>query len=115
MRQTVFTCDKCYKTINGKAYKIHFFENVTETWEKSIFTQMENINLTEFDLCEKCTAEIQDLIYGRKEKTMFKIDDGKMMALWKAGWSLEDIADEFRCSIQMVQKHIREMEEKKGE
>lgn len=44
-----------------------------------------------------------------------RIDDGKVMALWNAGWSLENIADEIRCSIKTVQKHIREMEEKKGE
>lgn len=39
-----------------------------------------------------------------------KLDDGKMLALRKAGWSYEKIGDEMRCAPQTVINHIREME-----
>lgn len=39
-----------------------------------------------------------------------RLDDAKMLALRKAGWSYEKIADEMRCATQTVINHIREME-----
>lgn len=39
-----------------------------------------------------------------------KLDDGKMLALRKAGWSYEKIADEMGCSTPTVINHIRERE-----
>ena len=38
------------------------------------------------------------------------LDDGKMLALRKAGWSYEKIADEMGCSIQTVINHIKDKE-----
>ena len=38
------------------------------------------------------------------------LDDKKMLALRKAGWSYEKIADEMKCAVQTVINHIREME-----
>lgn len=39
-----------------------------------------------------------------------KLDDGKMLALRKAGWSYEKIADEMHCAPQTVINHIRDKE-----
>lgn len=39
-----------------------------------------------------------------------KLDDGKMLALRKAGWTYEKIADEMGCSTQTVINHIKERE-----
>lgn len=39
-----------------------------------------------------------------KRKTL---DDAKMLALRKAGWSYEKIADEMGCSAQTVVNHIK--------
>ena len=41
------------------------------------------------------------------------LDDAKMLALRKAGWSYEKIADEMRCATQTVINHIKEKERKK--
>ena len=38
------------------------------------------------------------------------LDDAKMIALRKAGWSYEKIADEIGCAVQTVINHIKEME-----
>lgn len=38
------------------------------------------------------------------------LDDKKMLALRKAGWSYEKIADEMGCAVQTVINHIKEME-----
>lgn len=45
-----------------------------------------------------------------KHEKRRKLDDGKMLALRKAGWSYEKIADEMGCSTQTVINHIREKE-----
>ena len=38
------------------------------------------------------------------------LDDGKMLALRKAGWTYDKIADEMRCSTQTVINHIKDKE-----
>ncbi len=44
---------------------------------------------------------------GGKKK---QIDEGKIKALRKAGWSLAKIADEMRCSTQTIANRLAEME-----
>jgi DNA-binding NarL/FixJ family response regulator len=49
---------------------------------------------------------------AQKEKTAPKkkpLDDGKILALRKAGWSLAKIADEMGCSAQTIVNHIEAM------
>ena len=38
------------------------------------------------------------------------LDDKKMLALRKAGWSYEKIADEMKCAVQTVINHIKDKE-----
>lgn len=38
------------------------------------------------------------------------LDDGKMLALRKAGWTYDKIADEMRCSTQTAINHIKDKE-----
>lgn len=47
-----------------------------------------------------------------KEKPKKKLDDGKMLALRRAGWSYEKIADEMGCATQTVINHIKEKEDR---
>ena len=39
------------------------------------------------------------------------IDHGKLIALHKAGWSIEKIADELGCTTTTVRNHIRQEEQ----
>lgn len=39
------------------------------------------------------------------------IDHGKLIALHKAGWSIEKIADEMGCTTTTVRNHIRQEEQ----
>lgn len=39
------------------------------------------------------------------------IDHGKLIALWKAKWSIEKIADELGCTTTTVRNHIRQEEQ----
>lgn len=47
--------------------------------------------------------------YGRGHHS--NLDDGKIMALRRAGWSMAKIAEEFGVSSVTIGKHIRRMEE----
>lgn len=103
MRQTVITCDRCHKTIKGKTFKVQIDRCLS-------VNPFENYG--KYDFCESCIADIQHAIKDCIDMTQdkvdeCKIDDGKVMALWNAGWTLENIADEFRCSVKTIQKHIR--------
>lgn len=52
-----------------------------------------------------------DVIPAKEKKSKKKpLDDGKMLALRKAGWTYEKIADEMHCSTQTVINHIKEKE-----
>lgn len=44
-----------------------------------------------------------------KAKAPKTIDDGKISACFKAGWSLTKIADEIGCSAPTVKAHLKEM------
>ena len=39
------------------------------------------------------------------------VDHGKLIALWKAKWSIEKIADEMGCTTTTVRNHIRQEEQ----
>ena len=46
----------------------------------------------------------------KKEKN--PLDDGKILALRNAGWTLEKIAEEMHCSPQTVVNHLERMKKK---
>jgi hypothetical protein len=52
---------------------------------------------------ERTLAEVEEL-YSTRVIT----DTGKVRALWKAGWSIKKIAEEFRCTegriVQVMQE-----------
>lgn len=48
----------------------------------------------------------------KESKPKKKLDDGKMLALRKAGWTYAKIADEMGCAEQTVINHIRDKEER---
>lgn len=39
-----------------------------------------------------------------------KVDHGRIMALYKAGWTIKNIADDVGCSVQTVYTHISQGE-----
>ena len=53
---------------------------------------------------EQKPAPIKAVKGGKKKQ----LDDGKMLALRKAGWSFEKIADEMHCATQTVINHLNE-------
>lgn len=54
---------------------------------------------------EQKPAPIKAVKGGKKKQ----LDDGKMLALRKAGWSYEKIADEMHCAPQTVINHLKEV------
>ena len=48
----------------------------------------------------------------KQTATKKPLDDGKILALRNAGWSLEKIADEMNCSPQTVANHLERMKKK---
>lgn len=60
---------------------------------------------------EKEAQEVPEKGYAKRGK----IDDGKIAALRKAGWSINKIAEEIGCSPQTVCNHISAMAVKEQE
>lgn len=49
----------------------------------------------------------------REGRTKRKLDTGKLLALYKAGWMVTDIARDLRVSEDTVRNYLKKLEEKK--
>lgn len=77
---------------------------------------------TAVKIWEKLDEDRQDCSVGEPEPkeepkpkqtaTKKPLDDGKILALRNAGWTLEKIADEMNCSVQTVANHLERMKKK---
>lgn len=56
----------------------------------------------------KATAPAKKVVAGSGKRK--KLDDGKMLALRKAGWTYKRISEEMGCSEQTVINHIQSRE-----
>ncbi len=89
---------KIVPTINIPSWKKD--ENGTETEKNFTKTEKNDSKPTKND--EEPTE---------KRTRASNIDDGKLGALAKAGWSVKDIADEMHISQQTVRNHLKVMRE----
>ena len=63
----------------------------------------------------KPEAEHKPKAESKKKGGPAGIDHGKLIALHKAGWSIEKIADEMGCTTTTVRNHIRQEEQNGAE
>lgn len=49
------------------------------------------------------------MVNGEKKAKRSKLDEGKMLALYRAGWSAAKIADEMGCSDQTIYNRIKKI------
>ena len=131
MREIIFKCDRCGKTIDKPVRIEAWYVNYTgKLTEKAYIFNGEERN--ELELCEDCAKALNDFIYPPekeaeeapeqdpeeekdlvKEKkphpTKKKLDIGKIQALKNAGWSLKKIAEEMGvASPQTIANHLKE-------
>ena len=96
---------------NGKLHSVVI--NITEkTKEDFVNEEAEKMGLN-IVKAQKPIAELEDEDEPEEPKNGKRrpIDDGKILALRKAGWSLQKIADEMHLSYTTVQNHLKNMEE----
>lgn len=113
MREIVYKCDKCKKSITGKTYGLMVLATEGEVTEPS-----SSDDIIDFDLCEKCMTSLREIIRNyvagiEEPETGKTIDDGKIKALRDAGWTLNAIAEEIGCSVPTVSNHLEAMGYKK--
>lgn len=119
MKKICFVCDFCGKEITGEGMRL-----IRVSFEKGgAFTEQENAD--EFHFCKKCNAALiaeldktesasakdKKPASGDKKKSPEKssgrrLDAGKVMALSKAGWSNEKIAEEMKVTEEQIYKCI---------
>lgn len=123
MRKITFYCDRCGKLITDKVYHEGY-----KLLAEDGFAIDEEYGA---ELCRECFEEIDDMIafmiknpkihfengkpkeeapkktHGGDRKSL-KLDLGKIAALRNAGWSLEKIGQEMRCSPQTIANHMEE-------
>ena len=71
------------------------------------------------ELYEWGTPTEEDLVQAirqlrGKAKQQKKLDHGRIMALYRAGWKAADIADDVRCTTAAVYQHIKQEKERLG-
>ena len=117
MKKICFVCDFCGKEIIGEGMRL-----IRVSFEKGgTFTEPENTD--EFHFCKKCNAVLiaeldkaeSATVKSKKsgarnrakspdESSGKRLDAGKVMALSKAGWSNEKIAEEMKVSEEQIYK-----------
>ena len=116
MKKICFVCDFCGKEITGEGTRL-----VTVSFNNGSFTEPDNT--AEFHFCKKCNASLiaeldkaesvsaKDKKSGAKDKKKSpdesqgkRLDAGKVMALSKAGWSNEKIAEEMKVTEEQIYK-----------
>ena len=76
-------------------------EAAVNFWEKL------NEEIPENEIIQREKPKTGELVIVPKRKgKQLKLDDGKILALRKAGWTYAKIADEMGCSIQTVVNHL---------
>ena len=105
MKKVIFVCDLCGW-------------QMTEPWVTI------PIETGERHLCELCTEKVRAILLPKPEATKEeepkeekpkrkRIDQGKVLALAKAGWTVAKIADEMDCSYPTVRNIIKAAQEEK--
>lgn len=117
MKKIYFVCDFCGKEITGEGTRL-----ITVSFEKGgTFTEPDNA--CEFQFCKKCNAVLiaeldkaesatvksKKSVARNRAKSPDKssgkrLDAGKVMALSKAGWSNEKIAEEMKVTEEQIYK-----------
>lgn len=115
-------CDRCGAEITSRPKLGYIALNYRDPKSGDL---LDNNILEESDFCETCMHEITEYIGQKpdlrtrpKAKTVVtkpapKVDTGKIMALHKAGWSNQQIAEEMKISSQLVSSHLKKMLEEK--
>ena len=124
MRHTLYTCDRCGRQLRE--------DEMVTSMNPQIFNQKDENRVEplappdpirsfeEHDFCLECLLNI--LTYAitapkgkekpeAKAKASEKVDVGKIGALYKAGWSAKEIADELQCSEGTVYYHLKRIKE----
>lgn len=101
MKKVIFVCDLCG----------------WQMAEPYVMIQVEDREAGERHLCQICAERIREALpkpeaakeeEPKEEKPKRKrIDQGKVLALAKAGWSAQKIADEMGCSVQAVYNALK--------
>ena len=128
MRHTLYTCDRCGRQLRE--------DEMVTSMNPQIFNQKDVDRVEplappdpirsfeEHDFCLECLLNI--LTYAitapkgkpaekpeakAKTKPAEKVDVGKIGALYMAGWSAKEIADELQCSEGTVYYHLKRIKE----
>ena len=100
MKHITYTCDKCGKRTDQAS-------------------GIEIDGLDEYDLCDNCYMKMRTLVANWLKEDADdgtkKIDDGKVAALRRAGWTIKAIAEEIGCSQPTIIKHLKDMGVEKGD
>lgn len=85
---------------------------ITRTLVDEHTSLAEFLGADDYEIIEPEKEEAPELIPTeeeppKKKKFPAPVDHGKIVALYKAGWTLTAIADEMRCSQQTVSNHLK--------
>lgn len=102
MKKELFICDRC------KAKMSDYTIRIVPTWltidgqnKGAVFD-----NTAERNYCPDCAEEICTFMMTGKRKAR-ELDEGKIVALRKAGWTLSKIADEMRVSTPTIISRLK--------
>lgn len=119
MKKTMYICDSCGKEITSEEWYSVFYgqtnseSNVTKTqtlFEDICDDCMENLKamFQSGNLVKKMPVQSKGKPQAEPKKRQ-PFDEGKARALRNAGWSLEKIAEEMKCTPSTVSYHLMKL------
>lgn len=130
----MYLCDKCGKEISGSV-----FSPIWGELKPEYDGNYDRGGTLSIDICEECKREVEEMIYGlfkeitendknsekfeeksqKSTETVKKptqsrgrnseLDDGKILALHRAGWSNSKIAEEMHVSGWTIGQHLKKL------
>lgn len=121
LKKTLYICNRCNKEIKTEGTRIipHFFDFATDEMLGEIEVPDNDVHF-----CMGCTKKVMEEILrlpeagdekiqenkkqtGKRPKKGERLDAGKVMALHRAGWDNEKIADEMGVTERQIYQCIR--------
>lgn len=112
MQKTIYVCDHCQKEFDARVWP-----SVNIGYRTKEDAHVEGADEHRFDVCPDCREELFRFfgynipVHRKRGGRQEPVDKGKIMALYKAGRSMPEIASDLGVTTSTIYKYVKQMKE----